>query len=398
MSRSRWIEELARHAAPLAEELTAMRRALHEQPEIAHEEADTAELVARHLQGLGIEPRQQVAGHGVVADLRLGDGPKIVAMRADMDALPIQDAKTCAHRSKRPGAMHACGHDLHTTVLVGVARLLVRAGVRAPGTVRLIFQPAEEATPGGANGMAAAGVMDGVESILAIHSDPSLPPGRIGLRRGPATASTDAFRIDVAGRGGHSSRPHQAVDAIAIGSAVLTGIYQLRGIHVDPRRAAVVNVGRISGGEAVNAIADRCTIEGCIRCTDEDTRERLDTALRAMATNAGRAAGASVEVTIQKGAPPLFNDPRLAAVVERTAVDLLGPASVEPLEEPSMGGEDFSVYGKYAPALQVRVGTALAGPLVPLHSPLFDVDDAAILPAVTLMTACLLELLGAVEA
>ena len=392
---SRWIEELRRHAGPLAAELTAMRRALHESPEIAHEEAETAALVARHLQALGIEPRRNVSGHGLTADLRLGDGPRIVAMRADMDALPIQDAKTVPHRSKKPGAMHACGHDLHTTVLVGVARLLVGAGVRAPGTVRLVFQPAEEATPGGANGMAAAGVMDGVESILTIHSDPSLSPGRVGLRRGPATASTDAFRIEVAGKGGHSSRPHQSIDAIAVASTILAGIYQLRGIHVDPRRAAVVNVGRLSGGEAANAIADRCTLEGCIRCTDEETRQLLDTALRALVTSAGRAVGASVDVTIAKGAPPLFNDPRLVAVVEKTAVELFGPESVEELPEPSMGGEDFSVYSRHAPALQVRIGTALGGPYVPLHSPLFDVDDGAIEPAVTLMAASLLRLLGA---
>lgn len=389
-----WMDELRRHAEPLAEGWIALRRHLHEHPEVSHEEAETAALVARRLRALQIEPRERVSGHGLVADLRLGDGPRVVAMRADMDALPIQDCKTVPHRSQKAGAMHACGHDLHTTVLLGVAELLVRAGVRAPGTVRLIFQPAEEATPGGANGMAAAGVMRGVESILAIHADPTLPPGRIGLRRGPATAATDMFRIEIVGKGGHSSRPHQAVDAIAVAGTILAGIYQLRGIHVDPRRAAVVNVGRVHGGEAPNALAERCVLEGCIRCTDEETRATLDRALRALAASAGRGVGAQVDVTIQNGAPPLFNDPRLVALVESTASELLGPESVETLPEPSMGGEDFSVYGREAPALQVRMGTAPGGVYVPLHSPHFDVDDRAIVPAVTLMAASLLRLLG----
>lgn len=387
---STWLDK----AAALAEDLTALRHHLHEHPEISHEEAETAALVAERLRALRIQPRVGIGGHGVVADLRLGDGPRIVAMRADMDALPIQDCKTVGHRSRKAGAMHACGHDLHTAVLVGVAKLLVESGVRASGTVRLIFQPAEEATPGGANGMVAAGVMEGVESILAIHADPSLPPGRVGIRRGPATASTDMFRIEIVGKGGHSSRPHQAVDAIAVASTILAGIYQLRGVHVDPRRAAVVNVGRLHGGEAPNALAERCVLEGCIRCTDEETRARLAQALRALTASAGQPVGAQVGVTIQNGAPPLFNDLRLAALVEKTAAALLGPEAVEDLPEPSMGGEDFSVYGRYAPALQLRMGTAPGGDYVPLHSPHFDVDDRAIAPAVALMSAALVQLLG----
>jgi amidohydrolase len=385
-----WLDK----AEALDEDLTALRHHLHEHPEVSHEEAETAALVAERLRALRIQPRIGVGGHGVVADLRLGDGPRIVAMRADMDALPIQDCKTVPHRSRKAGAMHACGHDLHTTVLVGVARLLVESGVRAPGTVRLIFQPAEEATPGGANGMAAAGVMDGVEAILAIHADPSLPPGRVGIRRGPATASTDVFRIEIVGKGGHSSRPHQAVDAIAVAGTILAGLYQLRAVHIDPRRAAVVNVGRLHGGEAPNALAERCVLEGCIRCTDEETRVRLALALRALAASAGQTVGARVDVTIQNGAPPLFNDLRLAALVEATAAALLGAESVEELPEPSMGGEDFSVYGRYAPALQLRMGTAPDGDYVPLHSPHFDVDDRAIVPSVALMAAALVRLLG----
>jgi amidohydrolase len=387
---STWLDA----AGALGADLTALRHHLHEHPEVSHQEKETSALVADRLRVLGLAPRTGIAGHGVVADLRLGDGPRIVAMRADMDALPIQDCKTVAHSSKKPGAMHACGHDLHTTVMLGVAKLLVDLGARAPGTVRFVFQPAEEATPGGANGMAAAGVMDGVESIIAIHADPTLTPGRVGIRRGPATASTDMFRIEIVGKGGHSSRPHQAVDAIAVASTILSGIYQLRGIHVDPRRAAVVNVGRLSGGEAPNALAERCVIEGCIRCTDEETRAKLDQALRALATNAGRVVGARVDVTIQNGAPPLFNDPALAATVEGVARAVLGAGSVEELGEPSMGGEDFSVYGKHAPALQLRMGTAPPGDYVPLHSPHFDVDDRAIVPAVALMAASLVKLLG----
>lgn len=391
---SPWTDELRRHAEPLAEGWTALRHHLHENPEVSHQEEQTAALVAERLRALKLEPRLRVSGHGIVADLRLGDGPRIVAMRADMDALPIQDCKAVAHRSKKAGAMHACGHDMHTTVLLGVAQLLVGSGVRAPGTVRLVFQPAEEATPGGANGMAAAGVMQGVESILAIHADPTLAPGRVGVRRGPATASTDMFRIEVVGKGGHSSRPHQAIDAVAVASTILSGVYQLRSLYVDPRRAAVVNVGKVHGGEAPNALAERCVLEGCIRCTDEDTRAKLDAALRTLAQSAAAAAGAQVQVTIQNGAPPLYNDPRLAGIVESVAVELFGAAAVEPLEEPSMGGEDFSVYCKYAPALQLRIGTAPPGDYVPLHSPHFDVDDRAILPAVTLMAASLVRLLG----
>jgi amidohydrolase len=388
-----WIDALRRRALDLDDDLRALRHHLHQHPEVSHEEVETAKLVVERLRALGLNPRAGVGGHGVTADLRLGDGPRVVAMRADMDALPIQDQKTCAHRSRRANVMHACGHDLHTTVLLGVAQLLTGSGLVAPGTVRLVFQPAEEATPGGANGMAAAGVMDGVSAILALHSDPSLPPGRIGVRRGPATASTDQFRIEVIGRSGHSSRPHQAVDAIFVGSSILTAIYQLGGTRIDPRRAAVVNVGRIRGGEAPNALGDRCVLEGCIRCTDEETRATLAAALGSLCRHLAEAAGARVEISIANGAPPLFNDLRLATVVHEAAVSVLGSDAVEDLPEPSMGGEDFSVYGKHAPAMLVRLGTAPPGEYVPLHSNVFDVDDRAIAPAVTLMATTLVTLL-----
>jgi len=367
-------------------DLTALRRHLHAHPEPSHEEKETASLVADRLRGVGLAPKTGVGGHGVVADLRLGDGP-LLMLRADMDALGIEDAKDVAHRSQRPGVTHACGHDLHTTTLIGVAKVLAEAPGAGHAGYRFVFQPAEEATPGGANGLVAAGVLEGVRAALCIHSDPSLAPGTVGVRGGPMTASADVYRLTIRGRGGHSSRPHQAADAIAATSAVLSAIYALRGRVIDPLRPSVVNAGFVAAGGAPNALASKAEIAGTIRTTDAETRQKLHEEMRRTVEAAASTANATVEMTLALGAPPLRNDERLAALAAAAIEEALGPAAVVRLADPLMGAEDFSIYAEHVPAFLLRVGTAPPGDFVPLHSDRFDVDDRAIPTAVAAFAA-----------
>jgi len=373
-------------ARQLEADLTALRRHLHAHPELSHEEKETAALAADRLRALGLEPRTGIAGHGVVADLRIGDGP-LVMLRADMDALGVDDEKDVAHRSTHAGVTHACGHDLHTATLIGVANLLVKDPGAGHAGYRFVFQPAEEATPGGANGIVAAGTLEGVWAALCVHADPSLAPGTVGLRGGPMTASADVYRLVVRGRGGHSSRPHQAADAIAAATAVLQAIYALRGRVVDPLRPSVVNAGFVSAGRAPNALASRAEIAGTIRCTDAQTRKTLHDEFRRSVEGAAASANATIEMSLALGAPPLRNDERLATLAHEGIAAAIGESAVHLLPDALMGAEDFAIYAEHVPAFLLRVGTALASGFVPLHSGRFDVDDRAIPTAVAAFAA-----------
>lgn len=382
-------DSLERALQPALAALLHLRQDLHRHPEPSNAEVRTAAVVVERLRAAGYAPRTGVGGHGVVADLGDPKAPA-VALRVDMDALPIADRKDVPHRSAVPGVMHACGHDFHVTVGVAVAELAARMHAAFGGAhVRFIFQPAEEAAPGGAHAMIAAGALDGVRRIFTVHADPSLPPGRFGVRAGPATAATNRIRIVVHGVGGHSSRPHEAVDAIAAGSNALVALYQIRSREMDALEPVVFNVGTVRGGGAANALASTFEAEGTLRCFGDDKREEAFERIRRVVERTAEAAGARAEVTLRIGEPSLSNDAVLADVVRTTALELFGPSAVAELTRPSMGAEDFANYGKLVPAMLVRVGTARPGPLVPLHSDLFDVDDAAIAPTAILMAAVL---------
>nr|BCX00830.1 MAG: N-acyl-L-amino acid amidohydrolase [Bacteroidota bacterium] len=370
---------------PWAEWLSAIRRHLHQHPEVGFEEHETAAFLESELRALGLTPRR-VAGTGVVVDLTgRGPGP-IRAYRADIDALPVADAKQVPYASSRPGVAHLCGHDAHTAIALGVVRYLLEHNDWT-GTVRVLFQPAEEPTPSGAPEMVRAGVMEGVEAIYAVHVDPALPVGVFGFRAGPLSAATDSVRLLLRGpRTVHSARPHEAPDPVWAAVQIAQLWYGFSGRVHDARQPAVWALTYLQAGSALNVVPDRVELGGTLRTTDPVAREHWHTMMRESARALAATFGLDCELHVARGAPPVWNDPRLIAHARQLALALFGPEAIAELEQPSMGGEDFSVYLEYAPGAMVRVGTR-SGPETgfELHDSRFDIDEGALPLAVCLM-------------
>ena len=336
-----------------------------------------------------------MAGTGFVVDVEgVRPGPT-VAYRADMDALPIAEATDAPYRSQTRGVMHACAHDAHMAVACGVAALAdVRRDAFA-GTLRVLFQPAEEIQPSGAPAMIAAGALDGVEAIYAIHMDPGQAVGRFGFRVGSLTAACAPFLVTVASeRSGHSARPHEAVDTVWVANQVQNAFYQLVGRVTDARKASVLTICRTRGGDALNVIPAEVEFGGTLRCTDGETLGYLREKMRRVAGALGAVYGADVDVHFEAALPAVVNTAGEVATARAAAGDLFGEEAVMDLPFPSMGGEDFAFYLERVPGAMVRVGSA-SGPATryPLHHARFDLDEAAIPLAARLMTAvCLRDL------
>ncbi len=358
----------------LLDRVISLRRDLHRHPETSWKEAATAERIARRLAELGLEPRR-VCGTGVLVDLAAtGDGPRI-ALRADIDALPITEDTGLPFASENPGVMHACGHDGHAAMLLGAAEILVEDP--PPGPVRLIFQPAEEVGTG-AKALMEAGVLEGVAAIFGGHLDIHFPAGTIFVTPGPVAASTDLLRVRITGRGGHAGRPHEAVDAVLVASHVVLALQHVVSRGVDPAAAAVVTIGRLQAGEVANAIAGTALLEGSIRALDADVRERLLAETQRVARATAGLHGATAEVEISDGTPPVVNDKRATNLAREAALRVVGPERVAPLPGTNMAGEDFSFYQERVPGCYVRYGARPAGPAHPNHSNRFDFDEAAL--------------------
>ena len=356
----------------LADWMREIRRQLHRHPELSGAEHQTCSFILARLAELGI-PARRVHQTGALADL----GPErgaAVALRADIDALPIEEATGLEFASQNQGVMHACGHDGHVAMLLGAAALLQKSG-RLSGPVRLIFQPAEEGD-GGALGMIAAGALAGVKSIFSGHIDRHFPVGKIAVEPGIICASTDDFTIEFRGPGGHAAKPHESADCIVSAAALVLNLQTLISRARDPVTPAVLTVGRIQGGSAANVIAAETAISGTIRALDPQTRQMLLHGLEKMARTAARSAGLKVEVTIRPGCPPLNNDPGATALARQVAERRLGAAMVPGLLAPSMGGEDFAFYLREVPGCLVRFGAGKKrAPAGPAHSPTFDFNE-----------------------
>jgi len=386
------IDELATGAAARAIEL---RRAMHRHPELAWSEHETQAAIEARLVELGLSP-VKVAGTGLYADV--GEGERPVVYRADMDALPITDMKdpaTVPCVSEVSGVSHACGHDVHCAVAVGLAEVLVRLGGELPGRVRLVFQPAEEVLPSGGAAVVADGVADGARACLALHADPVRVAGHVGVRAGPMTAAGDLFRIDVVGRGGHSSRPYLARDPVLAAARVVEALWSLAPQRVDPLEPAVITVGSIQGGSAPNVIAGRVVLTGTVRTFDETTRRSLQAAVREVSAAAAATQGCTTEIEIQDGAPSLVNDEALHELVRAAATDALGEAAVEPIARPSTGGEDFSHFAAKAPTYMLRLGVGKRNTEpAHLHTAFLDVDEGAVEVGIRVMARAVLAALG----
>ncbi|MGC6483915.1 MAG: amidohydrolase [Synechococcus sp.] len=370
--------------------LLELRRHLHAHPELSGEEHQTAALVAGELRQQGWRVREAVGRTGVVADL----GPERAArigLRVDMDALPVEEQTDLPYASLRQGVMHACGHDLHTCIGLGVARMLAaqHAAAPLPCGVRLLFQPAEELATG-ARWMRDDGALEGLNALYGVHVFPSLAVGTVGVRSGSLTAAAGELAIEVIGEGGHGARPHQSVDAIWIASRVVTGLQEAISRQLDALHPVVVSFGRIEGGRAFNVIAERVRLLGTLRCLDPALHDRLpgwiDSTVQAICASFG----ATAEVTYRCIAPPVCNDPALTELLERCAIDALGKAQVLRLDQPSLGAEDFAELIQTIPGSMVRLGVAGPEGCAPLHNGRFCPEEASLGVGIRVLTATLL--------
>jgi amidohydrolase len=356
-------------------DIVALRRDLHRHPELAWNERRTAEQIALFLKGSALELRTGLGGTGVLAEAK-GDSTRTLLLRVDMDALPIQEDPLSPHASEVPGAMHACGHDGH--VAMGAAAARIAAGRGGPGTLRVLFQPAEEGE-GGAQAMIAAGVMEGVGMAVGVHLWNELPVGTLGVKAGPLMAAVDRLRIAVRGRGGHGGQPHRSADPVVAAAHVITALQTIVSREVSPTLAAVVTLGSVHGGQAFNVIPDEVTLTGTIRTFDGALRRSMPERVTRIAAGIAEALGCRAEVEVRAGNPPVINDAAVAEMARRAAARVVGEENVvEP--EPTMGGEDMAVYFERAPGCFVFVGSAnpARGLDQPHHSPRFDFDEDAL--------------------
>ena len=364
-----------------------IRRDLHQNPELGLEEHRTNGKVRGLLDEMGIEYVDGLGGTGILGLIDgEGEGP-VVALRADLDALPIQDDKDAVYASKIPGKMHACGHDVHTTVLLGAARLLKREMISNPGTVKLLFQPAEE-TVGGAKLLIAAGALENprVDAIFGLHVDSSLDVGKVGLHYGQRNASSDDLEIIVSGKAAHAAYPYLGVDAIVAAAQVITSLQTIVSRSVDAREAAVLSLGTIHGGTQQNIVADRVEMVGTVRCLNQATRVLVLQRIRETAESVARGLGARAEVRIKPSYDPVVNDKNMMDVVRKSSRELLGDDGVVVFDTPLMGVEDFGYYLTEVPGAFYSVGVRneTEGIVHPVHHGLFDVDESAMAIGVAL--------------
>jgi amidohydrolase len=357
-----------------------IRRDLHENPELGLEEHRTNGKVRSLLDEMGIEYEDGLGGTGILGLIRgTGEG-KVVALRADMDGLPIQDDKDVPYASKIPGTMHACGHDVHTTVLLGAARFLAGKRDSFAGTVKLLFQPAEE-TVGGAKLLIAAGALENprVDAIFGLHVDPSLEVGEVGLHYGQRNASSDDLKIIVHGKAAHAAYPALGIDAIVAAAHVITALQSIVSRSVDAREAAVVSLGTIHGGTQSNIVADEVELIGTVRCLNQPTRALVLERIRETAEAVAHALGARAEVRIEPSYDPVVNDGDMVEIVKENSRSLLGDDSAVIFERSLMGVEDFGYYLSEVPGAFYSVGVRneSRGIVHPVHNGLFDVDESA---------------------
>ena len=373
------IKTLAEHLAP---KLIEIRRHIHAHPELSGQEYQTAAYVAGVLSSCGLQVKESVGKTGVIGELFNNSDGKTLAIRTDMDALPITELTNLDFVSRNPGVMHACGHDVHTTLGLGTAMILSQLSDSLPGNIRFIFQPAEEIAQG-ARWMVDEGVMDGVDGIFGVHVFPSIPARTVGIRYGALTAAADELEIIIRGESGHGARPHQAIDAIWIAAQVITTLQQAISRTQNPLHPMVLSIGKIEGGRAFNVIADQVRMSGTVRSLHPDTHQNLPEWIENLVTNVCQTYNAKCEVNYRRGVPSVQNDLNLTKILESACQEAWGRESIKIIDEPSLGAEDFSVYLDKANGSMFRLGIGKSETKnYPLHHPKFEVDEAAIVTGV----------------
>ncbi|WP_320673810.1 amidohydrolase [Prochlorococcus sp. MIT 1341] len=368
-------------------ELLEIRRHLHAHPELSGEEHQTAALVAGDLRSHGWEVREAVGRTGVLAEFGPDTGP-LVGVRVDMDALPVEERTGLPYSSKRIGLMHACGHDLHTCIGIGIGRLLAQEASLS-ARVRLLFQPAEELAQG-ARWMKEDGAINNLEALFGVHVCPSLPVGTIGVKGGLLTAEAGELEIEVFGEGGHGARPHESIDAIWIAARVVAGLQEAISRRLDALNPIVISFGRIEGGKAFNVIADRVRLLGTVRCLDSSLTESLPIWIEEIVQGICSTFGATAVVRYRRIAPPVYNDPELTSILEKAAIEVLGQEKVLQLDRPSLGAEDFAELLVTVPGTMFRLGVAGKTGCAPLHNGNFCPEESSLFFGIRVIMATLL--------
>jgi amidohydrolase len=376
---------MLKQAHAISEELIEWRRDFHMHPEIGFEVHRTAKIVADELEKMGYRVKRGVGKTGIVAEI--GQGGKVIAIRADMDALPILEQNDFEYVSQNQGMMHACGHDSHTAMALGAALLLSKE--KLPGRVRFLFQPCEETTDeagkSGAQRMSAEGAMDGVDYIIAQHVDPSRPVGTIGINDGPNSGGVDSWYGVISGKGGHGAHPDKAIDPFYLLAHVILALNGIVSRRINPFEPAVVSIGSINGGFTENVIPESVSITGTLRFTDEKVHQQIHEEMK-RAFEIARTLGGDYELRYEIGGPPMINDKMVSEVIEQTGKELLGNENVHEIQK-TLGAEDFGEFMKHAPGAMFTLGTQKLGhENYLLHHPRFDLDERA-LPIGTAMLA-----------
>jgi amidohydrolase len=388
-------QEIQKHK----DEIIRVRRFLHMNPELGNREFETANLIASRLLSFGLEVKTGIAKTGVTGLLRGAEQGLTVGLRADMDALPIQELTNLSFKSLNPGVMHACGHDIHVAIALGTAKVMSALKEKMNGNIKFIFQPAEEGTPadeeGGADAMIREGVLENppIRAILGLH----VWPGNIGqvfFSPGPVMASSDSFQIVIQGKSSHAARPHEGIDAIALSSQVIVSLQSIVSRAVDPTDPVVVTIGKIAGGTKANIIAEKVTVEGTIRTLSESNRNKIPRLIEDVVQGVTQSFGASYVFQYKKGAPPLYNHPDLASILTPTLTRTLGEWNILDLK-PQMVAEDFSYFSQKIPGFYFLLGVKdpEKPSMAPLHSPYFNPDERSIALGIKIMCHLLFDCL-----
>lgn len=385
------MEKIFTRIEELYPEMVELRRYFHQHPELSFQEVHTPQKIAQFLTELGIEVKTGVGGRGVIGYIRGGKPGKTVALRADFDALPIQDEKDVPYRSTVDGVMHACGHDAHTSTLLYVAKVLAEHKEELAGTVVLIHQFAEEITPGGAISMIEDGCLDGVDAIFGTHLWSPMPVGTIGYNAGPFMAAADRFELEIIGKGGHGASPHETIDPIAIGTSIVQQLQQIISRRIDPLKPAVLTVASFHAGSAFNVIPSTASITGTVRTFDADVQDETIIQMEKIISSACENAGATYEFNYTKGYPAVINHPEETTLLVQSATKVVGSEQTIHIS-PSMGAEDFAYYLHKVPGTYffTGAGNEEKGITYPHHHGRFDIDEQAMLIAAkVLLTAAL---------
>lgn len=394
-------QQIAQAAAALRPQLVSQRRDFHMHPELSNREERTSRIVAERLRALGLEDvKTGVGRYGVTALLKGSKPGPVVAVRADMDALPIQETNDVPYKSLTPGVKHACGHDVHTTVELGVAEILSKMRGEINGTIKFIFQPAEEGAPPGEEGGAALMIKEGAlenprpQAIFGLHVMPTVEVGQIAYNSGPAMASADRFVINIHGKKVHGAYPHDGIDAVVVAAECVTALQTIRSRRIDTSEPLVITVGSIQGGNRYNIVADEVRLEGTVRTLNEDVRKRAQALMRETLGGITSAYGATYNMEYVEGAAVTYNDPKLVEETLPALRRLMGESNLTS-PKPQMGAEDFSYYQKVIPGFFyfLGVGNRAKGITAQIHTPEFDVDEESLVIGVKVMANLLLDYL-----